>query len=813
MSEFPQTLERFRVDRIIGKGGMGTVYLARDAKLDRQVAIKVLHDKDLANEEKRSRFLREARAAASIRHQNVATIYEVGETDEGAPFIVMEFCNGETLSQRLRRRPIEAHEFLVISRQVAAGIAAAHDSGIIHRDLKTANIIIEPTGMVKILDFGLAKPVRRELEQTAWDSSSSGRFFGTLHYLSPEQARGQAADARSDLFSVGVVLYQMATGHLPFNGDAALAVLEKIRDAEPEPFVPLDPAFPAAASKVIGRLLQKDPNARFQNAHELLNELQEIEAPTARFTATMTRSTIGRTMPRPSWLRMTVIALALAVCIAAFLAIRERTATPPPAPTPASTAIKSMAVMPMQNIANSTRDDFLTVALADALTTKLQQIPSLQVRPTSAVLEFRNQKLDAKTLSQKLGVDGVLEGHFLSAGNLVRVNLQLTDSRTGYSVWADSIDGRREDLLKLIDDVSTRTVSALNQKLGVQQTGHGSEPRSSVPAAYEEYLKARALQQSLIPAEHAEQVGHLKRAVDLDPKFAAAYADLAIAIAVGQSRGLQNEPDALDKAERYARQAVRLDPNLAEAHLALGRTLVKSPERFRESARENLAALRLNAKDTQAIWTLGSYFVSTGDQMQMQCIADYIVRLDPNSNEARTRGYWYVNAIDPEDAVNAATSALSSKSTELAGYDILANAYILSGNFEEAEKNAAKASALVPGHYIPKSLTAMLAAANGDKPATEAALQSFEAEAARNHWAAMRQALCYAKLGDRDKAILWANRSAELGNHSWYGWIKHPWFQPLQGDAEFQKIVGHMREDLDDVRDDVVGVYQLICGK
>src|SRR5258707_5592714 len=181
MSEFPQQVERFDVERVLGRGGMGTVYLARDRRLDRQVAVKVLHDKDLDNPEKRARFLREARTAASVRHQNVATIYEVGQTDEGAPFIVMEYCAGETLSQRVKRRPIEAGEFLVIARQLASGIAAAHESGIVHRDLKTANIMIEPTRLLKILEFGLAKPVRRELDRHAPIETSSGPLFGTLH--------------------------------------------------------------------------------------------------------------------------------------------------------------------------------------------------------------------------------------------------------------------------------------------------------------------------------------------------------------------------------------------------------------------------------------------------------------------------------------------------------------------------------------------------------------------------------------------------------------------------------------------------------
>ena len=433
------------------------------------------------------------------------------------------------------------------------------------------------------------------------------------------------------------------------------------------------------------------------------------------------------------------------------------------------------------------------------------------MRPTSAVLEYRNKRVDPKEVSAKLQVDSLLEGHFLSAGNVVRVNLQLTDARTGYSVWGDSIDGRREDLLKLIDDVSARTVAGLNQKLGVEQQARGSEARSSDPKAFEDYLKARALGNSLLPQEHQQEVKLLEHAIGLDPKFAAAYADLAIALSLGQTRGLDTDPQVNARAERYARQAVRLDPNLAEAHLALGRTLVKYPDRFREAARENLAALRLNARDAQSIWTLVSFLVASGDKAQAQCITDYMVRLDPNSNEARTRGYLYINSLEPEEALRAAPAALIVKDTALAGHDIRSNAFILLGDLNQAAKEAGAATKLVPNHFFGKSLHAMVAAASGDRPGAEVALASFEPEAQRNHWAAMRQALCWAKLGDRDKTIQWMTRSAELGNHSWYAWTKHPWLQPFQNDPEFQKIAGRMHDDLTDVRDDVIGVYQLIC--
>jgi len=815
MPEFPQSFDRFEIVRVLGRGGMGTVYLARDQRLGRQVALKVLNPDDLGSDDRRARFMREARTAAAVRHQNVATIYEVGESTEGLPFLVMEYCEGETLSQRIRRKALDAAEFLSIARQLAAGVTAAHETGIVHRDLKSANIIIEPTGVVKILDFGLAKSLQRSATPASIDSSS-GHFFGTLHYVSPEQARGAQADARSDLFSIGVVLYQMASGHLPFNSDVPILVMEKIRDAEPEPFAPLDPALPGTVSKIISRLLQKEPKDRYQTARDLLADVAEIETPTVRLTSNFTRSgTLSRTTHRPHWMRFAVVAVALLVVGMAVFFVRSQNQEPPTARATAGamTPIRSMAVLPLDNLANNSKDDFLSVGLADALVTKLQQIPSLQVRPTSAVLEFHDKKIDAKTASARLQVDSVLEGRFLAAGELVRVNLQLTDARTGYNVWADTIDGKRGDLLKLIDDVSSRTVLALNEQLGVRpaQTPR-SEARSKNGKAYEEYLKSRSLNGSLLPKEHDGQIAALKKAIELDPDFAAAYADLAIALSLGQARGLASDPRMLERAQWYARQAVRLDPNLAQAHLALGRIFVRDPERFRESMREILAAMRLNASDPVGLHAMTTYFISVGDLLKAQCVGDKLVAIDPNSNEARTRAYWYVNAVDADGALRAADVALKNKETELAGRDVRSFAFILQGKLADAEREADLASTLLPSSYIGKSLKAMIAADRGDRPAAQAYLKAFEEDAYLYHWAALRQSLTYARLGDRDKAIAWLSRAAALGNHSWYQLMKLPWLAALQTDPEFQKIAAKMKSDLDDVGDDVAGVYALICG-
>jgi TolB-like protein len=811
MTEVPQVLDRFRVSRILGKGGMGTVYLARDVRLERDAAVKVLNTEGMLDSEVQARFLREARTAAAIRHQNVATIYEVGETGDGQPFIVMEYCAGETLAQRLRRKPLDVSEFLSIAQQIAAGLAAAHAQGVVHRDIKAANIILEADGQVKILDFGLAKLLGREMSPRSKESflTTSGKFFGTLHYLAPEQTSGGPADERSDLFSVGVVFYQMATGTLPFAADAPLLVLEKIRDFEPAPFNAIDPAFPPEAAKIISKLLQKNPDDRYQSADALLGDLHEIDSPTLRATA---RTTLGRTVRRPQTLRIAVAFVALLVVAAATVLIRVTDSERSAGSVAPATPIRSMAVLPFGNTANSTRDDFLSVGLADALVTKLQAIPSLQVRPTSAVLEFRNQKMDSKAASKKLRVDGILEGHFLASGNLVRVNLQLTDARSGYSVWAESVDGSRDDLLKLIDEVSARTVAGLNDRLGVSRVEvRYSEPRSSNPQAYEEYLRARAMTGSFVPQEYAGQVEALKRAIELDPNFAAAYADLAIAISLGAARSLTVPGESVEKAEQYARQAVRLDPNLPQAHLALGRVFIRNADRYSESVRETLAALRLNASDTHALNSVVTYFVSAGDLQKAECIGGRILRLDPSSNEAKIRGYWYVNAVDPEGALENARWALESKDTEVGGHDMRGWAFVLTGNLTEAEREADAMTALVAHHYLGKSLRAMIAAARGDRDATEAAIRSFEDDANRNHWAAIRVAQCYARLGEKQKAVEWTRKAVTLGHHSWYSLVKHPWMQSLQTEPEFQAQVSRIKSDIDDVRDDVIGVYQLLC--
>lgn len=818
--DLPERFDRYRIIRILGKGGMGIVYLADDEVLNRPVALKVLHQFEGSAPDRTARFVREARAAAQIRHPNVATIYEVGENAAGHAFISMEYCEGEALSQLVRRDPLDAPRFIEVGRQIASALAAAHRNGVIHRDIKSSNIILESGDMVKVLDFGLAKIEAVPATTTDPTETSTGSFFGTLPYLSPEQARGLPADARSDLFALGVVLYEMATGVLPFEADSALALLEKIRSEEPRPFVPVDPEFPRGGTEIVTRLLQKDPKDRFAFAEDVVtafDDLKEQYQTTARHSKRLTPTTgltdtIRRAaMPARNWLILS-LALAIVITVGTILVAPDK-ATSPSAETAAASpsAITSLAVLPFQNISGAESEEFLAVGLADALTTQLQQIDSLGVRPTSAVLDYRSDRIDPLEAGRKLEVDSVLEGRFLTDGSTVRVSLQLTDTRTGYSVWAANVEGRRENLIALIDDVASTTRRALQTKLAAARITGRSDPRTDDPKAYEYFLRARALQGSLLAEDNRTQIEQLKEAIALDPEFAAAHADLGTAMVLQQIRGFSADPEVYKRADWHARQAVRLDPNLPEAHVALARTLIRFPDRYRESMRETLAALRLNPAEPEALYNLASYFVATGDLQRAACIGDRIVEVNPTSNMARTRGYAYVNAVDPEGIIRMADRALDSPETELAGHDMLANAHLMRGDTQAAAASGERLRTIAPDHYLGKSIAMLVAADHGDRAGVEKWSGEMQADIETNHWATLRAALACARLGERDRAIEHMERAIQLGNHSWYFLVKHPWLESLQSDSDYQMMIGKLKSDLDDVRDDVIGVYELIC--
>jgi len=619
------------------------------------------------------------------------------------------------------------------------------------------------------------------------DDRSSSEMKGHVNRLTIERLRGGGLPAAEVL-----TLFQ----HLAGCGECALLARDEAgvdrATSELRKAAFTDEEHPALEGELFAYADGTLPVDRRADVEEHLMHCRVCREDVA--DAVRARQTMTRPPASHQWWLAAAAAVALAIFATLMWTRLDRVAPAQPIATP----IRSMAVLPLKNADSAGGDDFLAVALADSLATQLGDIPALQVRPMSAVLASQN--------AANLAVDSLIEGRFTVAGNLVQVTLWLTDSRTGRSLWVGSMSGPRDNLLDVVENVSSQTLLALNQKLGVQRSGHASAPRSLNPTAFEEYLKARAINQSLIPEKHAEEIAHLQRAIALDPQFAAAYADLAIAIDLSHSRGFDGEA----RPERYAREAVRLDPNLAAAHLALGRALFAT--RFRESMHEYVAAVRLNARDPQTISILTSFLVASGDVPQAECVINRLRDIDPTSQEWLIRGYWYLNLLDAESARRSAAGPLATKSHELIGCDIAAAACVLQGDLVQADQYAARASRILPASYIPASLEALIAAARGDRITALNKLQAYSEHASRNRWAAMRQAMTYARLGDHAQAVQWTKRSADLGNHSWYVLKKHPWMQPLQSDPVFTATLQQMRADLDEAEPDMLSVYESICG-
>jgi TolB-like protein/Flp pilus assembly protein TadD len=508
------------------------------------------------------------------------------------------------------------------------------------------------------------------------------------------------------------------------------------------------------------------------------------------------------------------LAVAATLTIVIGLAVMRSSRLPAPVPPiqVASASIRSMAILPLRNVAERADDDFLSVGIADALVTRLEQDPSLDMRPMSSLLRIQRESADLRTAMEKLKVDVVLEGQFFAVKDLVRVTLQLTEARSGHALWSESIEGPRGDLLRLVDLLTERTESRLNERPRVANAPKYSEPRSASPEAYESYLKARSLSGTLVQARYASEVAALRKAVELDPKFAAAHADLAIALELGGLvRGLDAAGDTLNEAERHAREAVRIDPRLPEAHLALGRVLSTRPDRFPEAMREIVAAIELKPTDTHALQIVTSYFAALGDLERARCVSDRLVSIDPLSAEAKMRGYWYIAAVEPAEALRQADNALDDPDNALAGHDIRGLAFILQGDLGEADREAEAALRLSPNHYIGESLKAMVAAGRGHRQEAESWLAKFREDANRNHFSAVRVAMCRAKLGDRDAAVEWIERAAKLGDQHWNLLNSHPWLASLHAEPRFQQCLARIKGNLDAAHADVMRVYPSIC--
>jgi serine/threonine protein kinase/Tfp pilus assembly protein PilF len=805
-----QTISHYRIVEKLGGGGMGVVYKAEDIKLRRFVALKFLPE-DLAKDEfALERFQREAQAASALNHPNICTIYEIDEFD-GRRFIAMEFLDGQTLKHKIAGRPLDIETLFDWGTQIAEGLDAAHSAGIIHRDIKPANLFITARGHAKILDFGLAKltPAGQKVAEgvtvTAQTApadallTSPGTSLGTVTYMSPEQVRGADLDKRTDLFSLGAVLYEMGTGAMAFTGATTGVIFDGILNRAPVPALRLNPALPGGFEHVVNKALEKDRKMRYQSAADLGADLRRLRRETDSSRVVATRE-VGESDEQPSNQSSTqpstgssgrissratspgsgrvssqvaaesstpveaksnrwgmyagVAALVVLLAIGAFWYQKRST------PSAAVVATKpSVAVLPLQNLSTDADSVYFSDGMTDEITTKLSKIQGINVTPRSTSAAVKSADQNAAELGRQLGVRYLLEGTVRKSGDQVRINVHLIDSTTGFQVWADDFTGQMKDVFSLQEQTALKIAQALNLNLSPQETKAIQQRYTQNPQAYEAFLAGRGM----LDVETADRFEaarkNFEEALKLDPNYALALAGLSHVEAL-YYRDLDTNPIHLQRSEEYARRAIAIDPNLAEAHVAMGQTYGLRYD-YPAAVTELREAIRLEPDNFLAwdllSWALG--YEQPPDAAEVEKTAREAIRLQPTASAAQYH---------------------------------LGRAFIFQKRYPEAEVAFHRAGVIGDKTYENMGMTQLaLAQGNWDQAVSYGLKLGGSSKTAMNcYWLSA----AYAGKGDKDKALATLQEAFKLGYGDFASLDTSPYFASLRNDPRYKILLDQYRK-------------------
>ncbi len=779
-----RTIGRFEIREMIGRGGMGVVYLARDTKLDRSVAIKSMPAQLQASSTAQSRFQREAKLLASLNHPNIAVIHEIIEQQEGTNYLVLEYVPGQTLAQRIAHEPLKLQEALSIGQQIAEAVSAAHDRGVIHRDLKPGNIKITPEGKVKVLDFGLAKatPPRGQSVETA--VTRPGRIIGTPAYMSPEQACGKDTDYRTDIWSFGCIMYEMLTGKVPFEGETATDTVARILEREPDWQV-LPPETPPNIRTLVRRCLEKDPRRRLRDIGDAAIEIRESIASPATTTAAVPA------IPARALRRWAMAIGLVVVAIAVLLAVvgpnigswREKLlGRPDPG------RIRSLAVLPLQNLTGDPNQEYFAAGLTDSLIADLGKIGALQVRSRTSIMQYENAKKPLPEIARELNVDAVVEGSVLPVGEQVRITVQLIHAPTDTHLWAESYERDQRDILTLFSEIARTIAEEVEVTLTPDQKERLAAKRPINPEAYSLYLRGMFHLHKETPEGTKMGLDYLRQAIEHDPTHPLAYGALALGYVIS-THGPGAPPDAFERAREAALQALELDDNLAEAHAALAMTKAFRDWDWDGATRAYQRALQLNPNLTMTRAQYAFYL------LLFDRVDDALAQIR-KAQEADPLGpLWsgYVGWISLwaqqyDEAIEETNKALELYPDFPLALYVQGCAYAGKGMYEQAIELHQKAGKLSPEWKCGLAHTYAMA---GRLDEARQALTELEAD--YTPWDTWFIAMIYVTLGEKDQAFKWLEVAYGPPNHPYLPWIRYsPDFKPLRDDPRFKDLLRRM---------------------
>jgi TolB-like protein/predicted Ser/Thr protein kinase len=634
-----QTISHYRITEELGSGGMGVVYKAEDTRLRRFVALKFLPEEISKDRRALERFQREARSASALNHANICTIHDIGE-HQGQQFIVMELLEGETLQRRLAGQPLEIERVAKLGMQLADALEAAHAKGIVHLDIKPANIFVNDRGQVKLLDFGLAKLLRLAGGETITQSGTDAQgISGTLPYMAPEQLKGHPLDARADIYAVGVVLYEMAAGQRPFREPNAARLIAEILHNPPVPPGRMRPEIPARLEEVILKCLEKDPENRYQSAKELGVDLRRLVVPSAvAMGSPLPPASMRRQRTIAMWGGLGLAAAAIAITVAVAL-LRKPAKMQTRGP-------QSIAVLPLQNASAAKELDFLRLGLADDIASTLSNYPSLSIRPFAATSRYAGPDIDIQKAARELRVADLITGHFLVTGENVEVTLEAVDATDNRVLWRATLRGTTRDLTAMQEQIAARVQHGLIPALGVTPSAGISSNTSHNAEAYELYLRAMSdddsknSQGSSFSSETNGAIRLLQRAVALDPGYASAWAALGHSYYYESALGEGGEAARL-RAKAALQRAVALDPGRIEAASDL--ISIESEEGELNRAYDDITKLLHQRSDSGAVHLVHSYVLWYGGLLEESASECEKTRsLDPGTTDLASCGYVFM---------------------------------------------------------------------------------------------------------------------------------------------------------------------------